>query len=501
MPNKSYEISVVNDKAFITKIENVKDVQRILKANMIYDGTMKNLQKNLPEDLDLIVYSQESLSIQDNEKQSYKAVTLMLLTEDSKFKEVEILFSSRLNRALFYKISQYYVMLEDFENSEKFITNKFASDSESYAKHVKKALEAIPKTSSTPKLDQVLMLEQDGAFVQNPIIDNMKIFYYKNYDKNTESLVGSYYSPDEKTIKYEGQMKEGLINGSGKLYLKNNGCYEGKFEDGLKNFQGTYKPITEDSDILSLECKITDEKIVGDVTILYQNTNIYKGSLKDFQADGQGVLYFQDSTGNDVKYEGEFKKGAFNGKGKMTLRNGSIYDGEWVNNIKEGFGVLTFPAGSEYLRYEGDFKNDLQIGEGKMICQNGEEIVINHKDGLMKKVTLPGTAGTNLGLDIDGNTQLPAMDDKVKKAEKYLDDKLSVDKKDLVQQIENVKGRLEGKGKSELDNINEKKNLMEKELTGVKDQVIDFNQAPKVKRIGDKKVESAQKYCEACIIF
>ena len=38
-------------------------------------------------------------------------------------------------------------------------------------------------------------------------------------------------------------------------------------------------------------------------------------------------------------YEGEFKLGKKHGKGKINEANGFIYDGDWVNDVKEGKAV------------------------------------------------------------------------------------------------------------------------------------------------------------------
>ena len=51
------------------------------------------------------------------------------------------------------------------------------------------------------------------------------------------------------------------------------------------------------------------------------------------------------------KYEGEFEKGKFNGKGKLNYSNGDTYEGDFLNNKKHGFGILNLVSIKE--KYEG----------------------------------------------------------------------------------------------------------------------------------------------------
>ena len=43
------------------------------------------------------------------------------------------------------------------------------------------------------------------------------------------------------------------------------------------------------------------------------------------------------------------------GKGTYVFPNGNKYEGEWLDDVKEGYGVLTYV---NQERYEGYWKND-----------------------------------------------------------------------------------------------------------------------------------------------
>jgi hypothetical protein len=38
-------------------------------------------------------------------------------------------------------------------------------------------------------------------------------------------------------------------------------------------------------------------------------------------------------------YEGEWSKGKANGKGRSTHPDGTVYDGDWVDDKQDGYGV------------------------------------------------------------------------------------------------------------------------------------------------------------------
>jgi hypothetical protein len=75
-------------------------------------------------------------------------------------------------------------------------------------------------------------------------------------------------------------------------------------------------------------------------------------------------------TDEEMFYEGELdNNGGKEGRGKITYRNGMVYDGEWKNNKKDGKGILTNAIGATYI---GDFKADRLEGKGVFKSEDGE---------------------------------------------------------------------------------------------------------------------------------
>jgi hypothetical protein len=63
----------------------------------------------------------------------------------------------------------------------------------------------------------------------------------------------------------------------------------------------------------------------------------------------------------DGEYVGQLNGEKKHGKGKMSYKNGTAYEGAWENDSRHGYGVFTWPDGS---KYEGQFTSGQMGGEG-----------------------------------------------------------------------------------------------------------------------------------------
>ena len=83
---------------------------------------------------------------------------------------------------------------------------------------------------------------------------------------------------------------------------------------------------------------------------------------------------------NNRIYEGEYVNEIKDGYGKILYNNGGFYIGNWVNYEKVGKGILYYKKDNP--RYEGEFSADLFNGQGKLIEENGEYYIGNFIEGL-----------------------------------------------------------------------------------------------------------------------
>ncbi len=89
---------------------------------------------------------------------------------------------------------------------------------------------------------------------------------------------------------------------------------------------------------------------------LQQISGQYSGECRKGLAHGKGVAQGID------RYDGDFFKGLPNGRGKYTWANGSYYEGEWKNGLREGVGKMV--SGDSVV--SGYWKADLFKGAKKL---------------------------------------------------------------------------------------------------------------------------------------
>tara|TARA_B100001057_G_scaffold153147_1_gene153279 strand:- start:1231 stop:2679 length:1449 start_codon:yes stop_codon:yes gene_type:complete len=115
--------------------------------------------------------------------------------------------------------------------------------------------------------------------------------------------------------------------------------------------------------------KIVQEYGMGNPIIMYNSSKkvkkrysdgTYEGNLINNKREGYGRFIFNDGT----IYEGEFSGDKINGKGNMVWENGSLYQGNYLDGKRHGFGKFKWPNGDIY---EGEFKDGNLDGIGKMI--------------------------------------------------------------------------------------------------------------------------------------
>jgi hypothetical protein len=105
-------------------------------------------------------------------------------------------------------------------------------------------------------------------------------------------------------------------------------------------------------------CRVLDPELAG----------IYQGGCKDGLAEGVG-----EAKGS-AEYRGDFRAGRKHGKGVKTWASGDRYEGEFVDDRKQGFGKYLWgargPSAGE--SYAGGYVNDLRHGEGVYAWPSGD---------------------------------------------------------------------------------------------------------------------------------
>lgn len=119
----------------------------------------------------------------------------------------------------------------------------------------------------------------------------------------------------------------------------------------------------------------------------YPNGDVYEGEWKSGQPEGRGKMFYANG---DI-YEGNWVNGKRHGEGKMIYKTKDIYEGEWKDNKEEGHGKMIYANGNIY---EGGWKARQPNGKGKITYPNGdiyEGEWENGKDSHGKMVYVSGT--------------------------------------------------------------------------------------------------------------
>ena len=171
---------------------------------------------------------------------------------------------------------------------------------------------------------------------------------------------------DEYENKYEGEIFDGQANGEGIKTYKDGRTYTGKFKNNKREgygkllrpdgtqFIGNYKNDLQEGfgtninkEGKELKALFNKGKALKGKAIMYFNepnfnlmdfSEVYEGDFRDNIREGYGKF----TMSNGDRYEGEFQNDSYNGKGKYYWQNGNIYEGGFKNYKKEGRGKLTF---------------------------------------------------------------------------------------------------------------------------------------------------------------
>lgn len=146
-----------------------------------------------------------------------------------------------------------------------------------------------------------------------------------------------------------------------KVTLKGNGFeYKGQVKDGKPHGNGKMK----DEDGVFQGTFANGEKVKG--ALFYKDGSIYDGEWDENVFHGKGK-YFENGK---IILDGLFKHEMFY-KGKRYYRDRTVYEGEYEDEQPQGHGVIVYPHGK---KYEGEFDEGLIVGPGKVTFPSGKTL-------------------------------------------------------------------------------------------------------------------------------
>uniref|UniRef100_A0A452I2X9 Radial spoke head 10 homolog B n=1 Tax=Gopherus agassizii TaxID=38772 RepID=A0A452I2X9_9SAUR len=150
----------------------------------------------------------------------------------------------------------------------------------------------------------------------------------------------------------------GLYDGEGVAYFQGGNIYRGMFSEGLMHGHGTYTW----ADGVKYEGNFVKNVQMYNGSYTWPDGSMYEGEVKNGVRHGFGI--YKCGT-HPVSYIGQWCEGKRHGKGTIYYnREGtSWYEGDWVNNIKDGWGIRCYKSGNIY---EGQWEKNVRHGEGRM---------------------------------------------------------------------------------------------------------------------------------------
>ncbi|XP_032951991.1 radial spoke head 10 homolog B isoform X4 [Rhinolophus ferrumequinum] len=157
---------------------------------------------------------------------------------------------------------------------------------------------------------------------------------------------------------YEGGKVRGLYEGDGFAVFQGGCTYRGMFSEGLMHGPGTY--IWADG--LKYEGDFVKNVPMNHGKYTWPDGSTYEGEVVNGMRTGSGVF---KCSSQPVSYIGHWCHGRRHGKGSIyyNQEGTSWYEGDWVQNIKKGWGVRCYTSGNIY---EGQWENNMRHGEGRM---------------------------------------------------------------------------------------------------------------------------------------
>ncbi|KAI1895983.1 hypothetical protein AGOR_G00090130 [Albula goreensis] len=158
--------------------------------------------------------------------------------------------------------------------------------------------------------------------------------------------------------RYEGEKCRELFHGEGVAYFQGGHVYKGMFSKGYMHGHGIYTW----ADGVKYEGEFVSNVAMGNGTYTWVDGSRYEGEVCNGIRHGFGTFTCARKT---VSYRGQWSHGKRHGKGTIYYdpECASWYEGDWVSNVREGFGVRRYPSGNVY---EGQWQNNGRHGEGTM---------------------------------------------------------------------------------------------------------------------------------------
>ena len=99
----------------------------------------------------------------------------------------------------------------------------------------------------------------------------------------------------------------------------------------------------------------------------YNDSLLYEGEYLNELKNGKGKEYYPNGQ---LKFEGEYLKGKRNGEGREYDYGGLIFEGNYINDIKEGVGKEFYSKGISLFNINNTYENQKSFDTKEFYSNN-----------------------------------------------------------------------------------------------------------------------------------
>lgn len=144
-----------------------------------------------------------------------------------------------------------------------------------------------------------------------------------------------------------GQFWKGDLHGIGKIKLGNE-VHDGEFKQGLLNGNGKLSYSGLENSLIILEGEFKDGQLNGKGKITSTRDGIKIGTFKNGCLEGEGLHKFP----NGMMYQGLYTNGKLNGRGEIIHPNGIIEKGTFSEGVLISAAKISFLVGKNEIMWQ-----------------------------------------------------------------------------------------------------------------------------------------------------
>ena len=362
--------SIIRDKILLNNREsfgrNELRIKLLRKAiiDNINDESFNTLESNIMDSMSSIL------------SEEYEKGDNSMISADN---DVKLLKSITNN--VNYKLTK--IKIEEEKNDNKSVFGKTNYDDIVTNAEKSSFHDMVQKMNKLKKNNNARTNKRTRTVKKNKVFE-IPEYYNGQFDQTVYLFAGLGTLVNQNLNKlYFGTFRYGYKEGMGILYeIKEYNCieyYMGEFHDNKINGYGIKIKINEKEFLYEEGLFESGEFIKGKLKKIKKKeeriiTFNYEGEVKEDKFCGKGELLekkyiFQEKERGyiiiqKVNYNGEFKNGKKNGKGKEIFNKigenikNYEYEGNFYNGLKEGYGIINYEKNNFVTKYEGFFVKD-----------------------------------------------------------------------------------------------------------------------------------------------